>query len=295
MKGMAGRVWTTRCPSATKAAGVVVGAGCLAGRAGAAGQDGRHARRRDVHAVPLRSRPCTVPGAAARARRRPRAPPASSTRSPRSAWSRPCAREGHKALVHTAAASNLGQMLNRICLEDGVAAGEHRAQGRAGRRSCARGSAPGTCATRARPTFMEDLTEALVATGATLAFDAIGGGKLAGQILTAMEAALNRTRQGIQPLRLHHAQAGLHLRRPRPRADRVHPQLRHGLGHGRLAAHAVPAEDRRRGRAEAQASASPPRSRRPSPAATPRRSRCRGAEAGGDRRLLPSRRPARST
>jgi NADPH2:quinone reductase len=45
----------------------------------------------------------------------------------------------------------------------------------------------------ASPTFMEDLTQALVATGATLAFDATGGGRLAGQILTAMEAALNRS------------------------------------------------------------------------------------------------------
>ena len=43
------------------------------------------------------------------------------------------------------------------------------------------------------PTFMDDLTEALVATGATVAFDAIGGGAIAGQILTAMEAAANRT------------------------------------------------------------------------------------------------------
>jgi NADPH2:quinone reductase len=41
--------------------------------------------------------------------------------------------------------------------------------------------------------FMDDLTEALVATGATLAFDATGGGKLAGQILTCMEIAANRT------------------------------------------------------------------------------------------------------
>ena len=41
-------------------------------------------------------------------------------------------REGHKALVHTAAASNLGQMLNRICIKDGIAPGEHRAQARAG-------------------------------------------------------------------------------------------------------------------------------------------------------------------
>src|SRR5205085_11385616 len=43
------------------------------------------------------------------------------------------------------------------------------------------------------PTFIEDLTQALVATGATLAFDATGGGKLAGQILGCMEAVLNRT------------------------------------------------------------------------------------------------------
>ena len=43
------------------------------------------------------------------------------------------------------------------------------------------------------PSFMEDLTQALIATGATVAFDATGGGQLAGQILTCMEAALNRT------------------------------------------------------------------------------------------------------
>ena len=50
-------------------------------------------------------------------------------------------REGHKALVHTAAASNLGQMLNKICLKDGIRPGQHRAQHGAGRTSCAR-SAP---------------------------------------------------------------------------------------------------------------------------------------------------------
>ena len=49
------------------------------------------------------------------------------------------------------------------------------------------------CATPRSPTFIQDLTEALVATGATIAFDAIGGGKLAGQILTGMEVALNRS------------------------------------------------------------------------------------------------------
>ena len=101
-------------------------------------------------------------------------------------------REGHKALVHTAAASNLGQMLNRICLKDGIdlvnivrkpGAGRNPAQDRRASMS----SIP------TAPTFMDDLTDALVETGATLAFDAIGGGKLAGQILTCMETAANKT------------------------------------------------------------------------------------------------------
>jgi NADPH2:quinone reductase len=100
-------------------------------------------------------------------------------------------REGHKALVHTAAASNLGQMLNKICMKDGidlvniVRKPEHEALLRAL-------GAKYVCNSTS-PTFMEDLTQALAETGATLAFDAIGGGKLAGQILTAMEAAINRT------------------------------------------------------------------------------------------------------
>jgi NADPH:quinone reductase len=99
--------------------------------------------------------------------------------------------EGHKALVHTAAASNLGQMLNKICLKDGIGLvnivrkPEQEAILRAigAKHVCNAGS----------PTFMSELTEALVATGATIAFDATGGGKLAGQILTGMEAALNRS------------------------------------------------------------------------------------------------------
>jgi NADPH:quinone reductase len=100
-------------------------------------------------------------------------------------------REGHKALVHTAAASNLGQMLNRICIEDGIGlvnivrkpeqAALLKSQG-----------AKHVCDTSS-PDFLEQLTQALVETGATIAFDAIGGGKLAGQILGCMEAALNRT------------------------------------------------------------------------------------------------------
>jgi NADPH:quinone reductase-like Zn-dependent oxidoreductase len=100
-------------------------------------------------------------------------------------------REGHKALVHTAAASNLGQMLNKICLKDGIGlVNIVRSNEQAGilRKIGARHVVDSTS-----PAFMDDLTNALVETGATLAFDAIGGGKLVGQILTCMEAAVNKT------------------------------------------------------------------------------------------------------
>jgi NADPH:quinone reductase-like Zn-dependent oxidoreductase len=99
--------------------------------------------------------------------------------------------EGHKALVHTAAASNLGQMLVKACAADGVPlVNIVRSDEQA---ALLRGIGATHVADSSKPTFMEDLTQALVDTGATLAFDAIGGGRLAGQILTAMEAAANRT------------------------------------------------------------------------------------------------------
>ena len=98
--------------------------------------------------------------------------------------------EGHTALVHTAAASNLGQMLQKVCAKDGidlvniVRKPEQAETLRAlGARYICDSSAPG---------FMDELTEACSATSATIAFDAIGGGKLASQILTAMETAANR-------------------------------------------------------------------------------------------------------
>ncbi len=100
-------------------------------------------------------------------------------------------REGHKALVHTAAASNLGQMLNKICLKDGVGLVNivrSAEQAEILRKIGAKYVVDSTSAT-----FMQDLTNALAETGATLAFDAIGGGKLAGQILTCMEAAISRS------------------------------------------------------------------------------------------------------
>ncbi|MDD5335329.1 MAG: zinc-binding dehydrogenase [Rhodoferax sp.] len=100
-------------------------------------------------------------------------------------------REGHKALVHTAAASNLGQMLNKICLKDqiGLVNIVRKPEQVALLKSL---GASHVCDSSA-PTFMADLTQALVDTGATIAFDATGGGKLAGQILSCMEAALNRS------------------------------------------------------------------------------------------------------
>jgi NADPH:quinone reductase len=100
-------------------------------------------------------------------------------------------REGHTALVHTAAASNLGQMLQRICLKDGVQL--VNIVRKPEQEKILRGIGAQHVCNMAAPTFLEDLTQALIATGATIAFDATGGGKLAGQILGCMEAALNRT------------------------------------------------------------------------------------------------------
>jgi len=100
-------------------------------------------------------------------------------------------REGHKALVHTAAASNLGQMLNKICLKDGIAlVNIVRSPEQA---KLLRGIGARYVVDSTAPTFQDDLVNALAETGATIAFDAIGGGKLASQILTAMEIAINKT------------------------------------------------------------------------------------------------------
>jgi len=100
-------------------------------------------------------------------------------------------REGHTALVHTAAASNLGQMLNRICQADGV--GLVNIVRSAEQVKLLKDMGAKHVIDSSEPDFMGPLTEALVQTGATLAFDAIGGGKLAGQILTCMEAAAQTT------------------------------------------------------------------------------------------------------
>ncbi|MDQ0250401.1 NADPH:quinone reductase-like Zn-dependent oxidoreductase [Sphingomonas kyeonggiensis] len=99
--------------------------------------------------------------------------------------------EGHKALVHTAAASNLGQMLNRICIADNVPlVNIVRSEAQA---AILREIGAKYIVDSSAPDFREKLTDAITETGATLAFDAIGGGRIVNTILHAMEAAINRT------------------------------------------------------------------------------------------------------
>ena len=96
-------------------------------------------------------------------------------------------RENHTALVHTAAASNLGQMLNRISIKDGVTL-VNIVRKQEQEDLLRKFGAKYVC-NSSSPAFMQDLTAALTETGATIAFDAIGGGTLASQILTCMEGA----------------------------------------------------------------------------------------------------------
>lgn len=100
-------------------------------------------------------------------------------------------REGHTALVHTAAASNLGQMLNKVCLADGI--GLVNIVRSAEQAAILRDIGATHVVDSTSADFEAELTDAIAATGATLAFDAIGGGKLAGQILNAMEIAVIRS------------------------------------------------------------------------------------------------------
>jgi len=105
--------------------------------------------------------------------------------------------EGHGALVHTAAASNLGQMLQKVCLADDVPL--VNIVRKAEQVELLRGMGASHVCNSSEPTFMKDLTDALISTGATLAFDAIGGGTLAGQILTCMEAAASARGAAYSP------------------------------------------------------------------------------------------------
>jgi NADPH2:quinone reductase len=99
-------------------------------------------------------------------------------------------REGHTALVHTAAASNLGQMLQKACVKDGV--NLVNIVRKPEQAEILRGLGAKHVCDSSTPNFMDSLIAALSETSATLAFDAIGGGKLASQILSAMEVAASR-------------------------------------------------------------------------------------------------------
>lgn len=98
--------------------------------------------------------------------------------------------EGHKAIVHAAAASNLGQMLNRICIADGIDL--VNIVRKPEQEALLRDMGAKYVVNSSSDSFMADLTQALIETGATIAFDPIGGGRLASDILTCMEVAVSR-------------------------------------------------------------------------------------------------------
>jgi NADPH:quinone reductase len=100
-------------------------------------------------------------------------------------------REGHSGLVHTAAASNLGQMLVKLCSKDGVPL--VNIVRKPDQEELLRSLGAVHVLNSASPSFKTDLVEALKATSATLAFDATGGGTLASQILSGMEEAASST------------------------------------------------------------------------------------------------------
>ncbi len=95
--------------------------------------------------------------------------------------------ENHAALAHTAAASNLGQMLNRVCIKEQIPL--VNIVRRPEQEELLRSAGATYVCDSTSPAFTDELTAALKETAATLAFDATGGGRLASQILTCMEAA----------------------------------------------------------------------------------------------------------
>ena len=107
--------------------------------------------------------------------------------------------EGHTALVHTAAASNLGQMLNKICIADGIQL--VNIVRKPEQAALLKELGAKYVVNSSTDSFIADLTDALAETGATIAFDATGGGRLANNILIAMEQAAQRNASG-------HAQYG---------------------------------------------------------------------------------------
>jgi NADPH2:quinone reductase len=182
MSGLARRL-DRPLPAGNEGAGVVVAAGsgaqALLGKRVAVLAGGMYAQYRAVRAADCLVLPAGVPLAQA----------AAAFVNPLTALAmvETMRLEGHTGLVHTAAASNLGQMLVKICLADGVPL--VNIVRRPEQAELLRGLGARYVCDSSTPGFQEDLVQALDETRATLAFDAIGGGRTAGQILGAMEAA----------------------------------------------------------------------------------------------------------
>jgi NADPH2:quinone reductase len=185
MRALAGRVGKS-IPAGNEGAGVVVEAGssagaqALAGRTVAVAGGAMYAQYRCVDAAQCLALPEGTPATAG----------ASSFVNPLTALGMVVTmrREGHSAIVHTAAASNLGQMLNKLCIEEDVPL--VNIVRKSEQEDILKAIGAVHVCNSSSPSFMGDLTQALIETSATLAFDATGGGRLAGQILTCMEAAL---------------------------------------------------------------------------------------------------------
>jgi NADPH:quinone reductase-like Zn-dependent oxidoreductase len=184
MRGLAGRVGTP-LPVGNEGAGTVVAAGESAAAQGLLGQvvaaagGGMYAQYRSTkvaQCLPLPAGTTAIQGAAWYVNPMTVLGMVETMRM-----------EDHSALVHTAAASNLGQMLSRLCLEQQIPLVNivRKPEQEAALRAA---GAVHVC-NSSSPQFMTELIDALTVTGATLAFDAIGGGPLASQILTGMEAA----------------------------------------------------------------------------------------------------------
>lgn len=188
MAAMAGRVGQS-LPAGNEGGGVVVEAGAseaaqaLLGKVVGVAGGAMYSEYRNVKAAACLAMPNGVTPAEA----------ASCFVNPLTALSFPetMRAEGHTALVHTAAASNLGQMLVKICKDDGIDL--VNIVRKKEQEDILRELGAKYIVNMSADSFKEDLVAALVATGATIAFDATGGGTLASDILAAMEIAQNKT------------------------------------------------------------------------------------------------------
>ena len=98
--------------------------------------------------------------------------------------------DGHTAIVHTVGASALGLTLNRFCLKEGI--GLVNIVRKPGQEKALRDAGAQFVVNSESENFRKELTEAIAATGASCAFDAIGGGKMGNTVLSCMERALSR-------------------------------------------------------------------------------------------------------